>query len=146
MSVLENCCPLRLVTEVFGAFVDTLLFLAHERPAQHTGARLQADSTEFLAALTRSVYWEYPREVRLPDRINPVGRPVPQYSFVDWNNLRQFRACVFEALRDDESWNLLQRAIVEFAEAYRARSESPLKATNPRRKHLADVVGWNEVQ
>jgi hypothetical protein len=130
-SELNRLPPLTLVRDIFDVFVDELISIAEA--GNRTGAGLQADCSSFLRSLTKAVYWEYPREVRLPDKVTPGGARVLQYSECSWRNLPEFRQSVSEELRSCESWDDLQSAIVEFSAV-----PSVEKERHPHRVHADD--------
>ena len=112
---LDRLPPINLVLRVFEAFVGEHLDCAYER-AEITADQVRAVADEFLAALTRAVYWEYPESVRLPDVEISPGVRIQKHSSVYWDNLRQFRRVIGEELRGNAVWRDLQSAIVDNAE------------------------------
>lgn len=112
---LDRLPPVDLVLRVFEAFVGEHLDCAYERP-EITADQVRAVADEFLAALTRAVYWEYPESVRLPDVEVAPGVLIHKSSTVSWSNLRQFRQLIGEELHSNAAWRDLQSAIVDIAD------------------------------
>lgn len=113
---LDRLSPTDLVLRVFEAFVGEHLDCAYER-ADITADKVRGVADEFLAALTRAVYWEYPESVRLPDVEIAPGVLIHKSSSVLWNNLRQFRRVIGEELHGNAAWRDLQSAIVDIADS-----------------------------
>lgn len=112
---LDGVPPIALVLRLFESFVGEHLDCVYELP--HPSAdQVRRAADEFLAALTRAVYWEYPESVRLPDEEILPGVRIHKSSPVSWDNLRQFRNIVAEELRGRSFWRDLQSAISDIAD------------------------------